>query len=73
MKTLEEKKLLVKMARAFNQPVDPAILESIEQEERLSKILFKEEKKIVGHEEGTTFLNRKPIFEEKLLSVLTLR
>jgi hypothetical protein len=50
MKTLEEKKLLVKMARAFNQPVDPAILESIEQEERLSKILFKEETKPVIRE-----------------------
>jgi len=45
MKTLEEKKLLVKMARAFNQPVDPALLESIEREERLAKLLFKEEKK----------------------------
>jgi hypothetical protein len=45
MKTLEEKKLLVKMARAFGQPVDPALLESIEREERLAKILFKEEKK----------------------------
>jgi len=43
MKTLEEKKLLVKMARAFNQPVDPALLESIEQEERFAKLLFKEE------------------------------
>lgn len=66
MKSLEEKKLLVKMARAFNQPVDPALLESIEREERLSKILFKEETKpeIVDYEEGTTFLNRKPIFEE---------
>ncbi len=38
------------MARAFNQPVDPAILESIEQEERLSKILFKEETKPVIRE-----------------------
>ena len=56
------------MARAFNQPVDPALLESIEQEERLNKILFKEEKKIVGHEEGTTFLNRKPIFEEQVIT-----
>jgi|LakMenEpi03Aug12_release.lakeMendotaPanAssembly.Ray.scaffolds.fasta_scaffold420560_2 hypothetical protein len=43
MKTLEEKKLLVKMARAFNQPVDPLILESIEQEERFAKLLFKEQ------------------------------
>ena len=31
------------MARAFNQPVDPALLESIEQEERFAKLLFKEE------------------------------
>lgn len=54
------------MARAFNQPVDPALLESIEREERLTKILFKEEKKpeIVSYNEGTTFLNRKPIFQE---------
>lgn len=43
MKNLEEKKLLVKMARAFGQPVDPALLESIEREERLAKLLFKEE------------------------------
>ena len=35
------------MARAFNQPVDPALLESIEQEERLAKLLFKEEAKPV--------------------------
>ena len=42
MKSLEEKKLLVKMARAFNQPVDQALLESIEREERLAKLLFKE-------------------------------
>lgn len=31
------------MARAFNQPVDPVLLESIEQEERFAKLLFKEE------------------------------
>lgn len=31
------------MARAFGQPVDPALLESIEKEERLAKLLFKEE------------------------------
>lgn len=64
MKNLEEKKLLVKMSRMLGQPVDPALLESIEREENLNKLLFKEEKKIVGYEEGTTFLNRKPIFEE---------
>ena len=45
MKTLEEKKLLVKMMKAFNQPVDQELLESIEREERLAKLLFKEEKK----------------------------
>jgi hypothetical protein len=45
MKSLEEKKLLVKMAKAFGQPVDQALVESIEREERLAKILFKEEKK----------------------------
>lgn len=66
MKSLEEKKLLVKMARAFNQPVDKELLESIEREERLAAVLFKEEKKIVSYEEGTTFLNRKPIFEEEI-------
>lgn len=38
------------MARAFNQPVDPALLESIEQEERLNKILFKEKTKPVIQE-----------------------
>jgi len=43
MKTLEEKKLLVKMARAFGQPVDQELLESIEREEQFNKILFKEE------------------------------
>lgn len=45
MKTLEEKKLLVKMMKAFNQPVDQELVESIEREERLAKLLFKEEKK----------------------------
>jgi len=66
MKTLEEKKLLVKMMKAFGQPVDEELVESIRREEELSKILFKEEKKpeIVRYEEETTFLNRKPIFEE---------
>lgn len=54
----------MKMARAFGQPVDPALVESIRREEELTKLLFKEEKKIVAYEEGTTFLNRKPIFEE---------
>ena len=45
MKTLEEKKLLVKMARMLGQPVDQALIESIEREERLTKLLFKEEVK----------------------------
>lgn len=50
MKTLEEKKLLVKMARAFGQPVDQELLESIEREEQFNKILFKEEVKPVIEE-----------------------
>lgn len=65
MKSLEEKKLLVKMARMLGQPVDQELVESIEREEKLTKLLFKEEKKeIIGYEEGTTFLNRKPIIQE---------
>ena len=40
MKTLEEKKLLVKMARAFGQPVDQELLDSIEKEERLNEAFF---------------------------------
>jgi len=43
MKTLEEKKLLVKMARMLGEPVDPLLVESIEKEEQLSKIMFGEE------------------------------
>lgn len=43
MKTLEEKKLLVKMARMLGEPVDPLLVESIEREEQLSKIMFGEE------------------------------
>lgn len=68
MKNLNEKKMLVKFAQLLGEPVDPALLESIELEEKLSKVFFKEEKKpeekIVGYEEGTTFLNRKPIIEK---------
>lgn len=68
MKNLNEKKMLVKFAQLLGQPVDPALIESIELEEKLSKIIFKEEEKseekIVGYEEGTTFLNRKPIIEK---------
>lgn len=70
MKTLEEKKLLVKMARAFNQPVDQALIESIEREEKLSAALFNESKKepeITGYKTGTTFLNRIPILQEDVL------
>lgn len=67
MKTLEEKKLLVKMAKILGQPVDQALVESIEKEEKLAKLLFKEETKeeIIGYEKGTTFLNRKPIVAEE--------
>jgi len=43
MKTLEEKKMIVKMARMFGQPIDPILVESIEREEQLKKLLFKEE------------------------------
>lgn len=50
MKTLEEKKLLVKMARAFGQPVDQELLESIEREEQFNKILFKEETQSIVEE-----------------------
>ena len=44
MKSLDEKKLLVKMARMLGQPVDPALLESIEREEKLAVALFGEKK-----------------------------
>jgi hypothetical protein len=68
MKTLEEKKLLVKMAKAFGQPVDSALIESIEREEKLAAALFNEQKEIVGYKEGTTFLNRVPILKEDLIT-----
>ena len=45
MKTLEEKKLLVKMARMLGQPVDKALIESIEREEKLAAAFFGESKK----------------------------
>lgn len=45
MKTLEEKKLLVKMAKMFGQEVDPALVESIEREEKLAAAFFGESKK----------------------------
>ena len=48
MKTLEEKKMIIKMARMFGQPVDQALVESVEREEKLTAALFgkKEEPKI---------------------------
>jgi|LakMenE01Jun11ns_1017448.scaffolds.fasta_scaffold9846988_1 hypothetical protein len=45
MKTLEEKKMLVKMARMLGQPVDQALIESIEREEKLAAAFFNESKK----------------------------
>ncbi len=46
MKSLEEKKLLVKMARAFGQPVDQELVESIEREEKLAALLFKQQQEV---------------------------
>jgi hypothetical protein len=46
MKSLEEKKLLVKMARMLGQPVDQALVESIEREEKLAAAFFKEQKEV---------------------------
>lgn len=40
MKTLDEMKMLVQMAKAFGQPVDPQLVEAIEREETLNKKLF---------------------------------
>ena len=40
MKSLEEKKLLLKMARMFGQPIDQALVESIEREEKLAAAIF---------------------------------
>ena len=40
MKTLEEKKLLVKMARALGQPIEQSLIESIEREEKLAAAFF---------------------------------
>ena len=40
MKSLEEKKMLVKMARMLGQPVDRALVESIEREEKLAAAIF---------------------------------
>ncbi|CAB4124286.1 hypothetical protein UFOVP49_124 [uncultured Caudovirales phage] len=44
MKTLKEKKMLANFARMLGEPVDPGLLKSIEEEERLSKMFFKEQK-----------------------------
>ena len=46
MKSLEEKKKLVAMMRAFGQPVDQELVESIKREEELSKKFFGEKEKI---------------------------
>ena len=40
MKTLEEKKMLIKMARMLGQPVDQALIESVEREEKLNEAMF---------------------------------
>ena len=63
MKSLEEKKLLIKMARAFGQPVDKELLESIEREEKLAAFLFKESEK---EKEKPV-----PILKEDLLTEVT--
>lgn len=39
LKNLEEKKLLLKFAKIFGEEIDPALVESIEREERLSRAL----------------------------------
>lgn len=43
MKSLEEKKKLVKFARMLGETIEPELLESIEREEKLIKAMFKEE------------------------------
>lgn len=64
MKTLEEKKLLVKMARMLGEPVDPLLVESIEKEEQLSKIMFGEEPEPlveeIAHEEPALLTEADP-------------
>jgi hypothetical protein len=42
MKNLNEKRMLLKFAKLLGEPVDPALVASIEEEERLNKILFNE-------------------------------
>lgn len=61
MKTLEEKKMLIKMARMFGQPVDQALVESVEREEKLAAAFFGAPKKEVIAEEKI------PILKEDLL------
>lgn len=61
MKSLEEKKMLIKMARMFGQPVDQALIESVEREEKLAAALFGEPKQEVIVEEKI------PILKEDLL------
>jgi hypothetical protein len=46
MKTLDEKKLLIKMARMLGQPVDQSLVESVEREEKLNAAFFGEAKKV---------------------------
>lgn len=46
MKSLEEKKMIIKMARMFGQPVDQALVESIEREEKLASALFGKKQEI---------------------------
>ena len=60
MKSLDEKKMLVKMARMLGQPADQALIESIEREEKLAAAIFGESKKEI---EPTT-----PILKEDLLT-----
>jgi len=61
MKTLEEKKMLVKMARMLGQPVDQALIESIEREEKLAAAFFNESKKELVED-------KIPILKEDLLT-----
>ena len=64
MKTLEEKKLLVKMARALGQPVDQSLIDSIEKEEKLNEAFFGIKK---------TEAPKINIFEEKKPEVVMLK
>lgn len=61
MKSLDEKKMLVKMARLLGQPVDQSLIESIEREEKLAAALFGAPKQEVIIEEKI------PILKEDLL------